>query len=205
MISLHMGAAGSVAEGKAMAVYLLEQQIPTEAMRAAAYYGQTPGIEDAIAAGYGAVPLLRNDIDPALADALGLKQGQAIGVDDVAVIRAACRCHSKPKRPMSPKPRLYAELLDSDDEIGHGYSFGNEFAGGPDHRVSRRLAFGLTLHPVGGAVQQHAVMRQAKDFYHAVRADTVDYQMAWPADALLEGDKTTAEPQRIDTDPSDFL
>jgi hypothetical protein len=36
MMSLHMGAAGSVAGGKAMAVYLLEQQIPTEAMRAAA-------------------------------------------------------------------------------------------------------------------------------------------------------------------------
>ena len=34
MMSLHMGAAGSVADGKAMAVYLLEQQIPTEAMRA---------------------------------------------------------------------------------------------------------------------------------------------------------------------------
>ncbi len=53
MMSLHMGAAGSLTEGKAMAVYLLEQQIPREAMRAAAYYGQTPGVEDAIAAGYG--------------------------------------------------------------------------------------------------------------------------------------------------------
>ncbi len=86
-----MGAAGSVAEGKAMAVYLLEQQIPIEAMRAAAYYGQTPGIEDAIAAGYGAAPLLRNDIDPALADALGLKQGQAIGVDELSQILSGHR------------------------------------------------------------------------------------------------------------------
>jgi hypothetical protein len=72
-------------------------------------------------------------------------------------------------------------------------------------RGSRRLAFGLALHPAGGAVQQHAVMRQAKDFYHAVRADTVNHQMAWSADALLEGDKTTAEPLRIDAGPSDFL
>ncbi len=57
----------------------------------------------------------------------------------------------------------------------------------------RQLAFSLTLHSVGGTVQQHTIMRQAKDFYHAVRADTVNYQMAWPADALLEGDKPTAE------------
>jgi hypothetical protein len=60
------------------------------------------------------------------------------------------------------------------------------------------------LHPAGGAVEQHAVMRQAKDFYHTVRADTVNHQMAWPADALLEGDKTTAEAQRIDSGPGDF-
>jgi hypothetical protein len=74
-----------------MAVYLLEQQIPTEAMRAAAYYGQTPGIKEAIAAGYGAAPLLRNDVDPALAEALGLKQGHAIGVDELSQILSGNR------------------------------------------------------------------------------------------------------------------
>lgn len=74
-----------------MAVYLLEQQIPTEAMRAAAYYGQTPGVEDAIVAGYGTAPQLRADIDPTLADALGLKVGQPIGVDELAQILSGHR------------------------------------------------------------------------------------------------------------------
>ena len=37
------------------------------------------------------------------------------------------------------------------------------------------LAFGITLHPAGGTVQQHAVMRQAKDFDHTVRADTINH------------------------------
>jgi len=72
-------------------------------------------------------------------------------------------------------------------------------------RLFRQLAFGLSLHPAGGAVQQHAVMRQAKDFDHAVRADTENHQVAWLADALFGGDKTTAEPEWIDTGTSDFL
>ena len=47
-------------------------------------------------------------------------------------------------------------------------------------------------------------MRQAKDFDHAIRADTVNHQMARPTDALLRGDKMTAEPERIDTGTGDF-
>jgi hypothetical protein len=33
-------------------------------MRAAAYYGQTAGVEEAIAAGHGAAPMLRPDSGP---------------------------------------------------------------------------------------------------------------------------------------------
>ncbi len=65
-------------------------------------------------------------------------------------------------------------------------------------------ARGITLHPAGGAVQQHAVMREAKNFDHTVRADTINYQMARPADSVLWADKMTAEPKRIDTGTSDF-
>jgi hypothetical protein len=66
------------------------------------------------------------------------------------------------------------------------------------------LAFGITLHPEGGTVQQHAVMRLAKDFDHTVRADTINHQVARPADAVLRGDEITAEPKRINTGTSDF-
>jgi hypothetical protein len=91
--------------------------------------------------------------------------------------------------------------------IPRGFAFNTLVAQCPRRRDPRvrdsqpcpRVASG------GCAVQQHAVMRQAKDFYYAVRADTVNHQVAWPGDALLKGHKTTAEPERIDTDPSDFL
>jgi phage/plasmid primase-like uncharacterized protein len=60
-------------------------------MRSAAYYGQTPGVEEAIAQGYGAAPQLRADIDPVLAEALGLKPGQAIDVEVLANILSGHR------------------------------------------------------------------------------------------------------------------
>jgi conjugative relaxase-like TrwC/TraI family protein len=84
MMTLHMGAASGLAAGRAMAEYMLEQQIDIAAMRSAAYYGQTAGTEEAIAQGYGAAPQLRDDTDPVLAEALGLKPGQAIDVEALA-------------------------------------------------------------------------------------------------------------------------
>jgi phage/plasmid primase-like uncharacterized protein len=86
-----MGAASGFAAGKAMAEYYLEQQIDVAAMRSAAYYGQTPGVEEAIAQGYGTAPQLRADIDPVLAEALGLKPGQAIDADTLANILSGHR------------------------------------------------------------------------------------------------------------------
>jgi phage/plasmid primase-like uncharacterized protein len=86
-----MGAASGHAAGKAMAEYMLEQQIDDAAIRSAAYYGQTPGAEEAIAQGYGTAPQLRADVDPVLADVLGLKPGQAIDVDALGNILSGRR------------------------------------------------------------------------------------------------------------------
>lgn len=55
MFTLHAGVAGSAASAKAMAAYLSEVQIDAGTMRAAEYYGQTAGTEDAIAAGLSCV------------------------------------------------------------------------------------------------------------------------------------------------------
>lgn len=86
-----MGAACGLAAGRAMADYMLEQQIDEQTMRAAAYYGQTAGVEEAIAEGHGAAPMLRADIDPELAEALGLKPGQLITADHLAQILSGRR------------------------------------------------------------------------------------------------------------------
>ncbi len=91
MMNLHMGAASGLAAGKAMAEYMLEKQVSDETMRAAAYYGQTDGVEEAIAQGHGAAPQLRPDVDPALADALGLTPHKPIDVDALAHILSGHR------------------------------------------------------------------------------------------------------------------
>ena len=88
MMTIHMGAAGSVAAGKAMAAYLLEQQVPAEALRSAEYYARTEGIEVAIAQGHGAAPQVRVDINPALADVLGITQGRALNAAALGMILA---------------------------------------------------------------------------------------------------------------------
>ena len=107
MMSLHMGAAGALAGGKAMAEYLLEQQIDVAAMRSAAYYGQTAGVEEAISQGHGAAPLLRTDIDPELAEALGLKPGQVIDVDALAHILSGHRADGEALPVQITAPRCH--------------------------------------------------------------------------------------------------
>ena len=151
-----MGAAGSVAEGKAMAVYLLEQQIPAEAMRAAAYYGQTPGIEDAIAAGYGAAPLLRTDIDPALADALGLKQGQSIGVDELAQLLSGHRADGTalPGQHQNRDVTTYHAYDDGEGRDRHRVAYLDLTLSAPKH-VSLAWSFAKTEAERASLLQAH--------------------------------------------------
>jgi conjugative relaxase-like TrwC/TraI family protein len=160
MMSLHMGAAGSVAGGKAMAVYLLEQQIPTEAMRAAAYYGQTPGIEDAIAASYGTAPLLRNDIDHALAKALGLKHGQSIGVDELAHLLSGNRADGTalPVQHQHRDVRTYGKDDDGDGKLRHRVAYLDLTLSAPKH-VSLGWSFAKTEAERNALLQAHRTAR----------------------------------------------
>jgi hypothetical protein len=158
MMSLHMGAAGSVAEGKAMAVYLLEQQIPVEAMRAAAYYGQTPGVEETIAA--GAAPLLRNDVDPALADAFGLKQGQVIAVDELSHILSGHRADGTalPVQHQHRDVRTYGRDDDGDGKLRHRVAYLGLTLSAPKH-VSLGWSFAKTEAERNALLQAHRTAR----------------------------------------------
>lgn len=117
MMTLHMGACSGLAAGKAMAEYLLEQQVSVETMRSAAYYGQTAGVEEAIAEGYGAAPMLRADIDPALADALGLKPGPTIDINTLANILSGRRADGE-ALPVQLQHRNVETYGDNDAEDG---------------------------------------------------------------------------------------
>lgn len=91
MLRIAMGAAGSLAAAKGMADYMLEKQVPDGAMRVADYYGREEGAEAAIAAGQGAAPKMCEDLVPELAEALGLKAGQAVDVEALTFILAGKR------------------------------------------------------------------------------------------------------------------
>jgi phage/plasmid primase-like uncharacterized protein len=132
MMSLHMGAASSFAGGKAMADYLLEQQIPDQALRTAAYYGQTAGIEEAIATSHGAAPLLRPDVDPALADALGLKPGKVIDADTLAQILSGHRADGE----ALPVQHQHRNVTTYDHNGGPASDDGDVEGGKLRHRVA---------------------------------------------------------------------
>jgi conjugative relaxase-like TrwC/TraI family protein len=212
MMSLHMGAAGSVAEGKAMAVYLLEQQIPTEAMRAAAYYGQTPGIEEAIAEGHGAVPLLRADIDPALADALGLKPGQRIGVDELSQILSGHRADGEalPGQRQHRDVTTYGNTEAEDGNVRHRVAYLDLTLSAPKH-LSVAWAFSETEAERNSLLQAHRTARDETLRYveqQAIRGRlstgegteggraawiTVDHFTARPTQETIRTDPETGE------------
>ena len=160
MMSLHMGAAGSLAGGKAMAAYLLEQQIDVAAMRSAAYYGQTAGVEEAIAAGHGAAPLLRPDIDPALADALGLKPAQAIDVDALANILSGRRADgsSLPVQHQNRDVTTYGDNEAEDGKVRHRVAYLDLTLSANKH-LSVAWAFAETEAERNSLLQAHRTAR----------------------------------------------
>jgi phage/plasmid primase-like uncharacterized protein len=145
MMSLHMGAAGALAGGKAMAEYLLEQQIDVAAMRSAAYYGQTAGVEEAISQGHGAAPLLRTDIDPELAEALGLKPGQVIDVDALAHILSGHRADGEalPVQMQNRDVTTYGDTESEDGNVRHRVAYLDLTFSAPKH-LSLAWAFAET-------------------------------------------------------------
>jgi conjugative relaxase-like TrwC/TraI family protein len=160
MMSLHMGAAGSLAGAKAMAEYLLEQQIPQEAMRAAAYYGQTAGVEEAIAEGHGAAPMLRTDIDPALADALGLQPGQVISADNLAQILSGHRAdgESLPVQHQHRNVETYGDNESEEGSVRHRVAYLDLTLSAPKH-LSVAWAFAETEAERNSLLQAHRTAR----------------------------------------------
>nr|WP_294516040.1 MobF family relaxase [uncultured Rhodopila sp.] len=157
MMSLHMGAAGAVAGGKAMAEYLLEQQIDVAAMRSAAYYGQTAGVEEAIVQGYGAAPQLRTDIDLELAAALGLKRGEVIGVDALANLLSGHRADGEALPLKDNQHRgvtTYGDTESEDGEVRHRVAYLDLTFSAPKH-LSLAWAFAETEAERNSLLQAH--------------------------------------------------
>ena len=159
MMSLHAGAASGLAGGRAMAVYLLEQQIDAAAMRSAAYYGQTPGVEEAIAAGHGAAPLLRPDIDPALAGALGLKPGP-VDVDTLAQILSGHRADGSalPVQHQHREVATYGDNEAEDGKVRHRVAYLDLTLSAPKH-LSVAWAFAETEAERNSLLQAHRTAR----------------------------------------------
>jgi hypothetical protein len=160
MMSLHMGAASGLAAGKAMAEYLLEQQIDVAAMRSAAYYGQTAGVEEAIAAGHGAAPMLRLDVDPVLAEALGLKPGQGIDVKTLSHILSGHRADGEalPVQHQHRDVATYGDHEAEDGKVRHRVAYLDLTLSGPKH-LAVAWAFAETEAERNALLQAHRTAR----------------------------------------------
>lgn len=91
MMSLGMGAAGSHAAARAMAVYLTERQLADAALRTTDHYARTSEAETAIAAGLGCLPVPRADMAPQVARALGIDPSKPLDLDAFTHLLAGLR------------------------------------------------------------------------------------------------------------------
>ncbi len=209
-----MGAAGSPAAAQAMATYLLESQIPDEALRAAAYYGQTAGTEEALAAGHGAAPTLRADIAPELAEALGFVPGQVIDADSLGHILAGRRADGEPL-PVQMQNRdvtSYGRAEDGDGKVRHRVAYLDLTLSAPKS-LSVAWAFAETEAERNSLLQAHRTARDetlryveeqivrarlgsgGRDGTEPARAAwiTVDHFTARPTQEATRTDPTTGE------------
>jgi phage/plasmid primase-like uncharacterized protein len=214
MMSLHMGAASGLAAGNAMAEYLLEQQVSEDTMRAAAYYGQTAGVEEAIAQGYGAAPQLRADVDPALAEALGLRPGQTITADHLAHILSGHRADGVdlPVQHQHKHVETYGNNESEDGKVRHRVAYLDLTLSAPKH-LSIAWAFAKTEAERNSLLQAHRTARDetlryieqqairgrlgagGEGGYEAARAAwiTVDHFTARPTRETVKTDPETGE------------
>ena len=91
MMTLKAGAVAGRAAARAMASYLQEVQIDPPAQRAADYYSQMGGAEEAIAAGVGCSPIPRADMAPEVAQALGIDPSKPLTTEQLANVLAGQR------------------------------------------------------------------------------------------------------------------
>lgn len=154
MLTLHLGAAGSASSAAAMTAYLLEQQVPVEAQALADYYGQIPGGAEALEAGYGAAPTLRPDLDPALAEALGLKPGQAIDAETLTHLLSGKRADGEvlPGQAQHQGVASYGE--EGDGPVRHRVAYVDLTLSAPKH-LSVAWAFAETEAERNSLLQAH--------------------------------------------------
>lgn len=96
MFKASFGVAGGGASALAMAKYLTEKQLDTGAMKAAAYYGQTAGTDEAIATDVGCIPTPRADMTTEVAVALGVDRTKTLSVDQLANLLAGKKTDGTP-------------------------------------------------------------------------------------------------------------
>ena len=70
---------GAVSEAKALTAHLLERTLPEGAVRLGEYYAPTPNVTQALNDGLGSIPIVRPDLSPDVAKALGIKPGEVLG------------------------------------------------------------------------------------------------------------------------------
>lgn len=116
MFTLNSGVVGSAASARAMAAYLSEVQIDAGTMRTAAYYGQTTGTDEAIAAGLSCVPTPRADMAPEVAAALGIDPRTPLDVEAFGRVIAGKRADGEALPGSRPDVRTYKNDAGEDEE-----------------------------------------------------------------------------------------
>ncbi len=92
MLTYRTGAAGGLSDGRAMAAHLLEPTLPAETAALAAYYACTPGAANVSPETFAAtVPRVREDLDPRVAQLLGLDPRRPPTEEEISHILAGHR------------------------------------------------------------------------------------------------------------------
>lgn len=92
MLTYRTGAAGGLSGGRAMAAHLLEPTLPAETAALAAYYACTPGMANVSPETFVAtVPRVREDLDPRVAQLLGLDPSRPPTEEEISHLLAGHR------------------------------------------------------------------------------------------------------------------
>lgn len=91
MLTARLLSAGALSEADALKAHLLEPTISGAQADIAAYYARQEAMDDAMADGLGSIPITRSDIDPALAELLGLEPGGIVGEKQFGAILSGRR------------------------------------------------------------------------------------------------------------------
>jgi conjugative relaxase-like TrwC/TraI family protein len=92
VLTYRLGAEGRLSGARAMAQHVMEVTLPPELAAVAAYYSRTPGVDPTDPAVFGVThPVVRADINPRVADLLGLDPRRPLTGDQLSQILAGRR------------------------------------------------------------------------------------------------------------------